>query len=177
MKKILVTLSLFFSILQHKAFCQDTIYWSPDYKLNWNDFKAKPDLSSSFAAMSDCNINISYKYTPFKDSVSFNVSASFTKTKSWSKSKDNSILINHERGHFDIAELFARKFRKELRTYKFNMLTINNDIKVIFDRIWKEKTAFETLYDKETNHSTNIEKQTEWDKLIRTEINKLNEFK
>jgi len=36
------------------------------------------------------------------------------------KSAKTDYLLNHEQRHFDIAEIFARKLRKELEEYTFN---------------------------------------------------------
>ena len=91
--------------------------------------------------------------------------AGFQKPRSWGRSKTDYIL-NHEQGHFDIAEIFARKLNKKMSEYQFNKTTYKNDLKNIYDGITTEKEVFQDQYDKETDHSRKKEQQAEWLKKI-----------
>ncbi|QEC67128.1 hypothetical protein FRZ67_07425 [Panacibacter ginsenosidivorans] len=175
MKKAFIIISIIFSILPHKIFCQDTINWRPSYKLTWQDFRAKPDEASEFGALSDCSISYSFIYKD--DSLSFKIASLFTRSKSWLKFRDDTILLKHEQGHFDINELFTRKLKKAFKAYSFNPVSVNKDLEAIFNKVWEEKKAFDARYDKETDHSINKAKQLEWSEMIATELNDLNEFK
>ena len=42
-------------------------------------------------------------------------------------------ILKHEQGHFDIAEIFARKLNKKMSEYKFNKTTYKTDLKNIYD--------------------------------------------
>ncbi|MBK7883872.1 MAG: DUF922 domain-containing protein [Chitinophagaceae bacterium] len=160
------TISLVFTF--NKAFSQDTIHWSPCYKLKWEDFQGTPDTTSKFKAVSAASIN--YTLTNDEKSFSYNVICVFYKKKSWSKSKSGN-LLRHEQGHFDLAELFARKLRQAFKNYKFNNpATIQNDFKQIAKDIRSERDKVNTMYDKETNFSINKEKQVYWSKRIAKEL-------
>lgn len=99
------------------------IVWSVASELMWADFKGSSD-DVLFGAAST-----SYKIDIIPDNVmvdeddniqgyeKMNVSARFYKNQSWTTTTKNSILI-HERLHFDIAELFARKIRKRFEELK-----------------------------------------------------------
>ena len=39
-------------------------------------------------------------------------------------------ILRHEQGHFDIAEIFARKLNKKMSEYKFNKTTYQKDLKI-----------------------------------------------
>ena len=100
----------------------------------------------------------------------------FIKSKSWAKSKNNDILLIHEQGHFDIAELFARKLRKAFAEYKFNYKTVGKDIDNLFLLNKQERAKMDALYDKETKHSQDKQQQILWNKRIKTELNKLKKY-
>lgn len=72
--------------------------------------------------------------------------------------------MGHEQLHFEIVELFARKFRKVILETKFkrNGKKFQNEFLQIYNRIDKEKDAYQSLYDQETNFSRNELKQKEW---------------
>jgi len=82
----------------------------------------------------------------------------------------------HEQGHFDIAELFARKLRKAFAEYKFNAQTVGKDIDKLFILNKQERTERDVLYDKETNHSQNKQQQVLWNKKIKSELDNLKKF-
>lgn len=85
-------------------------------------------------------------------------------------------MLNHERLHFDITELYARKFRKQLQesTFTYN---INDEMDKIHDVINKELGAMQKKYDNETDHSQIVEKQIEWEKYIAVELEKYAKYK
>lgn len=93
------------------------------------------------------------------------------------KFKNSKGLLKHEQGHFDIAELFARKFKIALDTANLNNNTINKAIEDILAKILAEKKAFDMLYDKETDFSNNVTNQTRWSKNILLQIEKLKDYK
>ena len=75
-------------------------------------------------------------------------------------------ILSHEQGHFDIAEIFARKLNKKMSEYRFDKKTYQKDLNKIYHDILDEKEKMQNDYDKETNHSINKEKQAEWLKKI-----------
>lgn len=168
----LITLLLLTSIFKNAA-AQDTIYWSPHYKLKWEDFKGKADSSSQFGAISYPGIK--YSLSANEDSFNVKVICFFIKSRSWVRVLSTTGLI-HEQGHFDIAELFARKLRKSYAEYKFNYATIGKDIDKLFLLNKQERAKMDTLYDKETDFSRNKKQQLLWNKKIKTELDKLEKY-
>jgi hypothetical protein len=95
-----------------------------DGPLAVEDFEGKPDPSSSFAAWSHLQFEFSFGYR-FERLRGGRVSLSLTKIDVWSQIKrDQSwirrpkdpLLLDHEQGHFDIAEAHALAGRIKLRT-------------------------------------------------------------
>jgi hypothetical protein len=170
----LIIFALLFIGITANSFAQDTITWRSDYKLKWDDFKGKPDSSSQFGAISYCTIK--YLLSTVNNSYSYKVFCFFNKSISWTKGFD-SIGLKHEQGHFDIAELFARRLKKKFREYKANIATIKQDFKILFEENNKERDKMDNLYDKETNFSRNKPKQAYWNKKILAELKKLEGYK
>lgn len=86
---------------------------------------------------------------------------------SWKRTKScTNYTLNHEQRHFDISEVFARKLRSAFADYEFSRRTVARDIDAIFKKVCTEKDSVNSLYDKETYHSLNQEKQAAWDKQI-----------
>lgn len=172
MKKIILAALLITSSLN--SFSQDTIYWSPCYKLKWEDFQGKADSSSQFGAVS--RPGIKYYLSANEDSFNVKVICFFIKSRSWTRLKSSDTLLMHEQVHFDIAELFARKLRKSFSEYKFNYQTAGKDIDKLFLLNKQERIKMDTLYDKETNFSRNRKQQLLWNEKIKPELDKLKRY-
>lgn len=160
-------------VISGKSFAQDTIHWSPCYKLKWEDFQGKADSSSKFGATSYPGIK--YSLSANEDSFNTKVFCFFIKSRSWVRIISTTGLI-HEQGHFDIAELLARKLRKAFADYKFNYQTVGKDIDKLFLLNKRERAKMDTLYDKETDFSRNRKQQLLWNKKIKTELDKLKKY-
>jgi predicted secreted Zn-dependent protease len=96
--------------------------------------------------------------------------------KSWTKTSSDTILT-HEKRHFDITEIYARKLRKAFKEKRFSQSTLNKESKALFNSINKELNKQQVLYDKETNHSINRQQQLNWESKIEKELNALSEYK
>jgi hypothetical protein len=174
MKKILFISCIFFTLYSNAQLI-DTIHWKANYKLKWNDFKGNPD-SNSFAAAITSTI-ITYSVLKKDSSLTIKIYCYFLRDASWTWTKGNSILLKHEQGHFDIAELFTRKFRVAIKGKKFYPYTVNNELDAILTNILNNNREFDKVYDNETDFSKDAEKQIFWSKKIMTELNKLNLYK
>ena len=90
------------------------------------------------------------------------VSASFVSEKSWMK-KPVATLLAHEQLHFDITEIFARRFYQEvikLTSAKRNVLS------ALFKKENDECDQWQEQYDSETNHGTNELMQARWTEKV-----------
>jgi hypothetical protein len=150
---------------------EELLAWRADRKLNWDDYKAAPKTDSDAAASTTTYLTISYNIS--SNNFSFKIESKFSKTRSWGLHKTQYIL-SHEQGHFDIAEIFARKLYQKMREYSFDRDSYQKDLKKIYQDILDEKREMQEDYDRETNHSINREKQAEWLKKIEK---KLEEFR
>ncbi|MEK7224747.1 MAG: DUF922 domain-containing protein, partial [Bacteroidota bacterium] len=142
---------------------EELLTWSAARKLTWKDYKASPDTQSDAAASTTTYLSIEYKIST--NSFGYKIKSWFSKTRSWGRHKDDYIL-SHEQGHFDIAEIFARKLHKLMSAYRFDRKTYQQELKRIYQDVMDEKEKMQNDYDEETNHSINKEKQAEWLKKI-----------
>jgi len=160
---------------EHDKNEEDKIYWSPSRKISWEDIKGSPDPNSSLGAVTYCSIGYSAKLK--NDSLMVTVICFFNRQKSWVKENQKTeALLKHEQGHFDLNEVFTRKFRKQLAEYKFDKSSVKKDIQILYERCWRECYSQQELYDKESENSRNPVKQQEWDKKIEKELRELSTF-
>ena len=148
------------SCLVGKVFAQDTIYWSPGYKLQWTDFKGTPDNTAGDAALTESGIAYNYSYTGTY--FTFKVVAFFAKYTSWKTASVNSNTLKHEQGHFDITEIFAQKLMMKLKKLIPKHSSLENDMAIIFKKILTEKEEMQKRYDAETHFGTNQVIQVKW---------------
>ena len=142
---------------------EEIIKWNENRKLSWADYKGNAKAGSDAAASTSTFLGIEFNFT--RNGFDYKITCSFSKTKSWGLHKTDYILA-HEQGHFDIAEIFARKLNKQMSEYVFNKNTFKDDLKKSYLLLSDEKDAFQNKYDEETNHSINKDRQTEWLKKI-----------
>ncbi len=143
------------------------IEWSPDKRLTWNDYLAKPSSASDAAAITSTALGLEYHIR--NNTLTYKIICRFSKTRSWGKYKTDYIL-QHEQGHFDITEIFTRKLEKTIKEYNFNSQRFKKDLDKIYKKIMDEKEEFQNQYDVETDYSRNKEKQAEWLKKIEKEL-------
>lgn len=155
---------------------EQTITWQEDFKLQWSDFKGEPKPQKTVVATTASGISFGFSTTKSSNGLvdySFSIVAHFYPDKSWHVNKPlSNIVLAHERLHFDITELYARKFRQRLSNTTFTN-AINKEMEHIHNTINIELAEMQKRYDAETNHSQNIEKQIAWQKFIAVELDKL----
>ena len=131
---ILTLLLLSSALMQGQS---DTISWHDGVKITWADFKGAPNKSVPYFANTTYLISIGYKYRG--SDAKIHVGCYFDRDKSWViKSKEKDSLLLHEKLHFAIAELFARKARKIITDTALQASDINNVLNAIDERVMKE---------------------------------------
>jgi hypothetical protein len=156
---------------------EETILWKEDRSLNWDDYKMRPERRFA-AATTYSDILMDIKDN--SGSAIITVKALFFCNRSWKKKNwINESVLRHEQKHFDITELYARKFRKILFEQKYSSYA---DVKSKADSLYKivvdkEMDAYQDKYDEETDGSMNGDKQREWEPKIMKQIKDLEVFK
>jgi hypothetical protein len=159
LQKLILCCLLLPSVLSAQSKDEELLEWNAARKLTWSDYKASPNPESDAAASTTTYLGIDYNIS--STSFSYKIQSLFSKTRSWGLHK-TAYILGHEQGHFDIAEVFARKLHKEMSEYKFNKKTYQKDLQKIYNEVTGEKEDVQNEYDRETRHSINKEKQAEW---------------
>jgi hypothetical protein len=156
------------------------IEWTANRKLTWEDFKGVPKSFSNtnVAAQTYCGFGFQTNYVTLLTKTKIFVTTTFNCNLSWVRpdQKGRTDLLEHEQGHFDLCEVYARQLRKKLREKKMTVFNLNTDANIIFKDVYKSYLDRQELYEKETNYGLNRQKQIEWDNIIANELNELSEF-
>lgn len=156
------------------------IYWSENQKLVWDNFKSKTNNLGGSTVVAYTHCGWEYSATTSSDlkvPVKIAIQTVFNENKSWKDVKRiNDYVLLHEQKHFDIAEIHARKLRKEVSEKIKTTANYNKFFKTIYAKIASEYKEFQTDYDRITEHGMNKEKQAEYNILITEELNNLKNF-
>jgi hypothetical protein len=174
--KQIYLLLLLFSLLasqEAKSQTDKNIYTSDDYivwgkqELTWKDFKGpvlSKDFNGTYGGFSFYQ-NIDGKWYAF---------AYFNKNRSWHNTESDKQLI-HEKYHFNIVEIHARKLRKAIIENKWTMDSVQQ-INYLVKSLLAESASMQNLYDEETDHSKNRAKQKAWEAKIDQQLNELQNY-
>lgn len=152
---------------------ENMIPFTDNRKLTWDDFQGPPDARSSFKAKTESNLSI--EVSTKGQEVTITMQTCFDTKKSWVKNKTD-LLLMHERTHFDIAELWSRKFKQRLKGKTFPAKSFQSTLNSLHADIQKEGRTMQALYDKETEHSINEKAQEKWTKKISADLKSLSGF-
>lgn len=172
LKFFLPLLAVFSMAIVYGQNIQESIPWSKEFRLSWDYFKG-PIPPDAVAAATTAS-GISYEYSAnlmFNEvTLDFKVDAFFYPQESWYKpAVCDSITLNHEQLHFDIAELHARKMRKQLKETSFSD-NVKAEVREIYQNVLQELASYQDRYDWETDFSRNHKAQLRWKKKIETAL-------
>jgi Bacterial protein of unknown function (DUF922) len=157
----------------------------PYRPLTWDDFRISDSGDPSVQAHTQGRITYQYRsqvmgrggsYTAVITALAFD--SGFDPAGSWRKSQlasDPAELLKHEQGHLDINEIHAAA----LRSMKPKQLPIGrgpspnaavrdlgDNLQTLFDARIAAAQKEQELYDKETDHGRNSDKQKEWNEKL-----------
>lgn len=121
------------------------------------------------------------RYTVAKDksnNLKIKIDATFDPANSWKDGvRSRNFNISHEQGHFDIAEIYARKLRREFREKIKTEKDYQLKFKLIYQVLYGEFLDYENYYDKITSRGTDLDKQKELEAEIKNQLKKLEAYK
>lgn len=171
---------VFFILITNILYGQK-IVWKENVKLNWNNFKSEINnrKEDNIVAYTNCGWVYSVlKSRNPKSPAKIKIETIFNEDKSWKDVKKvNDYVLAHEQKHFDVAEVFARKLRKEVAEKIKTSGDYDRNFQGIYNRILDDYRNFQGAYDKETKNGMNEEKQTEYNRIIAEELNNLKSYK
>ena len=156
------------------------ITWKEEKKLEWTNFKSPVTRKNGpyVAAHTNCGWEFSIvKSSNPKLPVTIKIATVFNEEKSWKDiTKINDYVLLHEQKHFDIAELFVRKFRKLVAENIRSSGDYNTYFKSIYDGISNDYKNFQMVYDRDTRNGINKQKQAEYNTIISEELDNLKSY-
>lgn len=173
--------SVFLGIIAVSVFGQrGEIPWEADRPLFWSDFERRVGGGGYFQAYTYSGIR--YTVDDANGYVRIQIECYFLEDESWVfREHATSKLLNHEQGHFDIAEIYARRMRRQLKEYEMPVwrFSSNNhmrDVKGIYNNLYDEMEGIQKQYDRDTGHGTRGGAQQEWDRWIESTLDELEGF-
>lgn len=153
---------------------KNKIEWNEFYKLTWYDFQGK----AAEGSRGDAGAVVQIKAKPYYvgKEIHYDVYAYFNRRKSWKKDISDQLLA-HEQLHFDIAELYARKIRRQIEILKRQGANDSKSINKEIKKLLNESNSYDELYDLETLHGSLQKKQASWSRKISEELEELEDYK
>lgn len=148
----------------------DAFPWAPDRVLQWSDFRGRPDMMSGAVALT--SYVLSYEAECLGDRFTFRVASQFLPTRSWVKSahlqeRASDRTLQHERTHFDLSEVQARRARRSLAALTAPCALDDHARDTLLLPFVKDDAGLQSDYDRETVHGINTARQAEWDNKVR----------
>lgn len=151
----------------------DTIYYNPEQKLTWADFKGRPDAASPAAAITESGFGyrMSMNSINNKTDVVITVFCYFNKKKSWvKKNMDTDYALVHEQHHYDITYINTCLFVQKLKEAQLNKGNFNYVVEKIHDECFDALSKMQNDYDGQTSNGRIPRMQIIWNKKIDTQL-------
>jgi len=156
----------------------DYLQWSSTRKLTVNDFGIKKNNSSSGSSFAQFSLDFSISGFDFL-TKNFNkkVRNSVIKSASWIDTTANvDATIKYQQTLFDMAEIYARKFRKELKENRKQLAKGLQFVESVNSKVSTEFSKRRLKYDEETKSGTDFSQQQLWEDQILRELAELSDY-
>lgn len=149
------------------------IEWSNELYLNWNDYRFKNRGNKDGGGMALTSVRHSVRGGIINGEPRFEVKVLFVKEDSWTTDSTDIALLAHEKLHFDIAELYGRKIRKQIDDLfnrgEHNLKIYNKYVKQLLGDFQR----FSRDYDSKTQHGKDFDQQKRWFEIVFSELDRL----
>ncbi len=177
--KFFTILFFIFSLISPLNLEDEKIIWNENYKLKWSDFKAPYRAGVSYVASTSSGISFSYSYSERDGEIDLNITvhSNFYPEKSWVNPEEASeYILAHEQAHFDISEIHARMLRKKISETTFSK-KVKMELTNLYNSVNEDRETMQRLFDKESDHSKNKEKELEWETFIKQQLQDYDRWK
>lgn len=150
----------------------DTVFYTKDRPIVWEDFKARPrpgkyaaSIFTSFAWEGEAEMVEGYLHLHLTTKVFM------LKNSSWVRDSERSTYgLNHERRHFDITKLVVERFKKKTREMALSPGDYDGAIGYQYIETYRDMNRMQDAYDEETQNGRNQVAQARWNQMIREEL-------
>jgi hypothetical protein len=162
-----------YSVPNPEAF-EKEILWNTNRKLKVTDFKGSTK-GKPFVAATNAYFGYTTSIKSEENMVIVEVDTYFDCQLSYFKNnKDQSLVLNHEQLHFDITEVYARKFIKRLHHEVKSFKDLVKKVERIGNEVNKELQLKQEAYD--TAVYSDLSKQSYWDEWTETALEELDMY-
>jgi hypothetical protein len=154
----------------------DVIYYNPNKKLVWADFKGAPGPPSVVAAITSSGFGYkaAMKSSNGKGEINVSVYCYFSKPNSWvRKGKNTPYILNHEQHHFDATYICTKRFIEKIRNANLTTTNMNDVLAKLYKECSTEMRKMQSDYDGETMNGQLKDKQEKWNVFFEDTLLKL----
>ncbi len=154
----------------------DTIYYNPQSKLLWNDFRGEPNKKSIAAAItaSGFGYTMAMKSRGNKATLVLTIYCFFNKNNSWVKPGMRSdYALVHEQHHFDITYIAASSFIKRLKSTSFTLSNYETLLDKLYNDSYYDLEKMQNDYDGQTMNGQLENIQASWNKFVDKQVSAL----
>jgi hypothetical protein len=147
----------------------DTIYYDADRKLDWADFRGRPDAASVAGAITESGFGYRMSMQSYNSRTSINITVFcyFNKNKSWvKKGMRTAYALEHEQHHYDITYINTCLFIQKLKEAKLTKSNFVSVVEKIHDECFAALNKMQDEYDGETSNGRIEGVQFAWNKKI-----------
>ena len=151
----------------------NTIYYNPEKKLVWDDFKGVPGPPSPVAAItaSGFGYKANMNSSGGKGEINISVYCYFNKKGSWVRQgKTNLYILNHEQHHFDVSYLAAGIFMNKIKNTVITTSNINSVLPKIYKECCDMMNKMQDDYDGQTMNGQLEDKQKKWNAFFAEKV-------
>lgn len=183
-KWLISSVLVFFSIIVSPLWGQFSdlskdVQWTPE-GLSFENFRVvqparkTAKLSVGAVTSSRPGVEVSVRQQDLQSILDIKMSNRFNYNKSWisADAVNDTALLQHEQGHFDLNEIYTRKTFEQLRKFHFTT-NFKNEIAQIMGAMNSELTKVQQNYERETVHGLMAQNQQSWNNRIRTTLQSL----
>ena len=152
--------------------------WDPERKLTVDDFQIKTRQLPNYSSF--MQFTIDYKVTGFDFMTkNFNkrVTNAMIPSASWiDTSRDVARSLRYEQTLFDMAEVYTRQFRQQLKVNRKKLASGTQIAEELNAKVMSDFAKRRLQYDAETREASNESEQLRWEEMIKQELTALAEF-
>lgn len=147
----------------------DTVFYTSNRPLIFEDFRARPTPGSRFAAsiFTSFSFDVESEIVGGILEVKIFSKVFMLKDQSWTRGESkNEYTLNHEQRHFDITQIVVEKLKNKILNLEIYPDEYDSVINYYYLEAFREMNQLQDLYDKETRHGMDRGAQDRWNRKL-----------
>ncbi|RZS97590.1 DUF922 domain-containing protein [Cecembia calidifontis] len=146
---------------------KDTVYYSTERPLIWDDFRDRPNSRSRFNASIFTSFSIQGKSLVESGTIvqTIEIDVYMLPDQSWVRNPSD-YALNHEQRHFDVVRIVADRLVYQLRNLTLDPDWYEATINDAYLNAYREMNRLQEIYDKQTRHGMDTVEQERWNHML-----------